>query len=121
MQTLLDMIGRSVRHGTLEFFAPDGQRWTLGHGDPHAAIRLRNDAALRQILRRPELNFGETYMNGAWEPEQGGLLPVLRVAMQIASELKRSPLARYAEWAGSLIAELNNPIRSRANVNHHYD
>src|SRR5258708_13256180 len=64
-------------------------------------------------------------MNGAWEPEQGGVLPVLRVAVQIARDWRQSssgsPLARYAQWVGGLFAEFNNPIRSRANVSHHYD
>ena len=120
MQTLLDLMGRGVRDGTLEFIAPGGRRWMLGHGEPHAAIRLRDGAPLRQILRRPELSFGETYMDGAWDPQGQSLLQVLRVAVQIAREWRRSPLARYLEMARSLVAEFNSPIRSRRNVSHHY-
>jgi len=120
MQGLLDTIGRGFSEGTLEFVAPDGRRWTLGSGAPRVRLRLQQAAVLRRILRRPAMNFGETYVDGHWEPEGCSLSEVLGVALRFEQHRQRRhphPLARL----GALIGELNSPLRARRNVAHHYN
>src|SRR3546814_1664934 len=70
MQLLLDAIGRGFDGGTLEFVAGD-DIWMLGHGEPRARVQLRDPGVLREILLRPSLKFGETYMEHGWEPADG--------------------------------------------------
>src|SRR3546814_15871826 len=84
MQLLLDAIGRGFDGGTLEFVAGD-DIWMLGHGEPRARVQLRDPGVLREILLRPRLEFGETYMEHGREPADGDPLRVLAV------EIGRAP------------------------------
>lgn len=120
MQGLLDTIGRGFSEGRLEFVAPDGRCRTLGNGEPRVRLRLQHDAVLRRILRRPAMNFGETYVDGLWEPEGCTLAEVLAVALRFELHRQRRhphPLARL----GALIGEINSPLGARRNVAHHYN
>jgi cyclopropane-fatty-acyl-phospholipid synthase len=121
MQSVLDLFSRRFRNGTLEFVAPGGRRWTLGRGEPHARIRLRNASTFWRIAIDPALALGETYMDGAWEPEAGRLLPVLEVcARNVAQSSGPSLLRRWRIWR-SRLHEWNGPWRARRNASHHYD
>ena len=123
MQGLLDTIGRGFSEGRLEFAAPDGRCWTLGNGEPRVRLRLQQAAVLRRMLRRPAMNFGETYVDGGWEPEGCSLAEVLGVALRFEQHRQHRqrrhphPLARLGAWIG----ERNSPLRARRNVAHHYN
>lgn len=123
MQALLDWMGSGFAVGRLEFAAPDGRTWTLGRGEPAARLRLRSAAVLRSILRNPGLRFGETYMEGGWEPDGCDLRDVMAVALRIehALQAKRGKLATALHRGRARLHELNTPLRSRRNVAHHYD
>ena len=121
MQIALDWIGRQVRNGRLEFVAPDGRRWSLGHGEPRASVRVRDAGVLLRILRNPTLAFPETYMDGDWEPEDGDLRKVIEAATQVAAALDGGRLAKITKSVGSRIGEWNTPLLARRNVSHHYD
>ncbi len=123
MQTLLDWMGSGFAVGRLEFAAPDGRTWTLGQGQPSARLRLRSGSVLRSILRNPALRFGETYMDGGWEPDGCDLRDVLAVAMRIehALQAKHGRLVMAIQRSRARLHELNTPLRSRRNVAHHYD
>src|SRR3546814_2810066 len=85
MQLLLDAIGRGFDGGTLEFVAGD-DIWMLGHGEPRARVQLRDPGVLREILLRPSLKFGATYMEHGWEPADGEMLRVLEVGLKRSEE-----------------------------------
>jgi cyclopropane-fatty-acyl-phospholipid synthase len=121
MEIVLDRIGRKFRQGCLEFRAADGRVWTLGRNEPRAVLRLNDPAALFKILLNPELHFGEAYMDGAWEPADGDLRHVIEVAVCMVHSMKSGPLETLLQRAVSWLGELNNPLRSRRNVHHHYD
>jgi cyclopropane-fatty-acyl-phospholipid synthase len=121
MQALLNAIGRQFRNGSLEFVAADGRRWTIGQGEPSARVALHDPPALRRILLNPQLALGETYMEGAWDPEDGRLLPVLMTGVHMLSSVHESALSRSWHRLRNLAAELNTPQRSRHNVSRHYD
>ncbi|GAC1628131.1 MAG: hypothetical protein NVS9B10_17740 [Nevskia sp.] len=125
MQTLLDWVGHGFDQGRLEFVAPNGRRWSLGRGEPHVRLRLRDEAVLRRILRNPELRLGEAYMDGGWRPDSDApvpdLLPVFEIGLKIAEHRSRSLPLRGLRQRSARFAERNTPQLARRNVAHHYD
>jgi len=121
MQKILDWVGRGFDQSSLEFVAPDGDSWRLGTGPAVARIKLRHRSVLRRLLRNPELEFGEAYMDGDWEPEDGDLLKVLQVGLHISAHRERLKPFRRLRLMLAEFAERNTPHLSRKNVAHHYD
>lgn len=119
IRTLLAWKGRSLDGGTLEILQPEGQTLSVGRGTPKATIRVRDRSVLARIARHPELAFGETYVEGGWEPVGATLLEVMEVAMRMLSARE----TRRPRWH-TLVGrwhERNGVHRSRHNVSHHYD
>ncbi len=120
---ILSLLERRLHTGTLSVQMPDGITHTLGEGMPQAHIVVHRRDVLRRIARDPELELGETYMDGGWEPGEGGLLAVFALAavnqQQVLADRVglRGVVSRLRHHA----VELNNARRSRANVHHHYD
>ncbi len=121
MESLLNRVSGKFGQGCLEFQAADGRVWTLGRHEPRAVLRLHDPAALFRILRNPELQFGETYMDGAWDPADGDLLRVLEVGIGMVATMQTTRLDFLLRKAFAWLGEFNNPLRSRRNVHHHYD
>lgn len=121
LQYLCNWIGRRFRHGTLELRVPDGRTWTLGQGSPRATLLLRDESVLLRLLRHPELQFGEAYVEGAWQPADSSLLPVLEVCQRNLAAADRQDAARWGRRILSRIAEWNDARRSSRNARHHYD
>ncbi len=122
MQTLVDLVARHWTGDALEFALPDGRHWQFGSGPPAATVTLRDRSTLLRILRNPFLAFGETYMDGEWEPRGGDLAQVLKVCARHADGVHvpligAESLRRALSWVG----EVNSERRARSNVHHHYD
>ena len=114
-----DLLERFIRQGRLKVVAPDGRETTYGDGTPYAAWRLNQPGAWRAMLRNPQLNLGETYMDGGWDITEGSLhdlLTILRrnIEANLGGSHWLNPL-----WA--LLGSWNNVAASRRNVSHHYD
>jgi cyclopropane-fatty-acyl-phospholipid synthase len=119
IRSLLALKGRYLRGGTLRFLLPDGDAVEVGQGEPKAAIRVRDRSVLARIALKPEIAFGETYVDGGWEPHDASLLDVLEVCMKLLTEREaRASISRVAlgSWR-----ERNDAPRSRLNASHHYD
>ncbi|WP_211234562.1 SAM-dependent methyltransferase [Solimonas soli] len=121
IQLLLDALGHGFHAGTLRFVIDGGDVYTLGDGEPVATLHLRDAAVLREILLRPALKFGETYMDQGWQPEDGDLLRVLEVGVKFEEDLDHRMRGRRVRALLSQVLELNNPLASRHNVEHHYN
>lgn len=121
MDGVLDRAGRQFRNGSLTLEAPGGVNWSLGLGPPHARIRLRSRTVLRRILLDPALQFGETYMDGDWQPAGCRLVDVLEAAVTMIDSQAQSPLGRLAAIARSQLGELNSSWRAGRNARRHYD
>lgn len=121
METILARIGRRFGQGCLEFRAADGRVWLLGHNEPRAVIKLNNPAALARIALNPRMRFGESYMDGAWDPADGDLRRVLEVGVQMVNSVTPGRIEQHLHNVLAWLGELNNPLRSRSNVHHHYD
>ena len=59
------MFEKYICVGQLTVIAANGERRTFGWGEPQATIQFTSADCLPRILRNPQLNLGETYMQGA--------------------------------------------------------
>lgn len=121
MDGVLDWAGRQFRSGSLTLEAPGGVTWSLGAGSPHARIRLSDRKVLWRILLDPARQFGETYVDGDWEPAGCELVDVLEAAVSMSDSRPQGTLARLAAIARSQLGELNSSLRAAWNVRRHYD
>lgn len=121
MDIFIDYLRRNIRHGSIQLHLPDGTHHTLGQGQPEAHWIFTDPKAIGRILRDYDLELGETYMEGGWRTNPGGLLTLLEVLMLNFSETKEDGLRG---WLVNLyrIFQLGNRVtRSYRNVSHHYD
>lgn len=113
-----------VRNGSLTVNWPDGRTDTYGTGLPHAAIRVHGRWSPWTIGVRPDLAFGEAYMDGRVTMEEGTIADVLEILLSNLGAGARPWLltmrSRLRLWLRAL-AQFNPAPRSRRNVAHHYD
>ncbi|MCK9192278.1 MAG: cyclopropane-fatty-acyl-phospholipid synthase family protein [Nevskia sp.] len=121
MQKILDWVSRGFDQSSLEFVAPGSRRWRMGTGPVGAQVQMREASVLRRLLKNPEMQFGEAYMDGDWTPENGDLLKVLQVGLNISAHRERLTPFRRLRRSLAAFAERNTPHLSRRNVAHHYD
>lgn len=110
-----------VRHGSLHIHLPGGRVQSLGAGEPAAHMIVHRPFALVRMLRRPEISVGDCYMNGDWDPGEGGLLRIFEV---FARNLRPDATLGWRAWlkrVHSRLGEFHPPGRSRRNVESHYD
>ncbi|MCC2657458.1 MAG: SAM-dependent methyltransferase [Panacagrimonas sp.] len=121
MDAVLDWKQGRFRHGSLTFEAPDGASWNLGHGAPQARIRLHRKRSLWRMLLHPDLQFGEAYVEGAWDPLGCTLEQVLEAAVAMTDSDAVSARWRVLSRAAERIAELNDAWIAARRIRHHYD
>ncbi|WP_219218335.1 class I SAM-dependent methyltransferase [Variovorax boronicumulans] len=117
--------GPLVRRGHLSVRLPDGQTLAFGDGgQPRAGIRFTDRRAVWALLRDPDLQFGELFMQGRLQVEEGTVYDVLELFLRDAKDVQPGPFVRLLDrWRMALrpLLQRNRPSRSRANVAHHYD
>jgi cyclopropane-fatty-acyl-phospholipid synthase len=121
MDAVLDWKQGRFRHGSLRFEGPGGAAWTLGHGAPHARVRLHRRSALWRMLLHPDLQFGEAYIDGAWDPLDCTLEQVLEAAVAMTESDAYSMRWRAMSRAAEFVAELNDAWVAARRIRHHYD
>ncbi|GAB2816449.1 cyclopropane-fatty-acyl-phospholipid synthase family protein [Comamonas piscis] len=124
-QLLARNLAPLVVTGVLEVVFPSGQRQLFGAGtSPTASIRFTDTRAMWAILRDPDLNFGEMFMQGRLVVEQGSIYDVLELLLRHAKDVPVSATVRTLDaWRMRLKPLLQHNLRrkARANVAHHYD
>lgn len=117
----LTWLEKWIRTGSLHLYMPDGRTFSVGEGEPAAHVHIHRKEALRRMLRDPDFAVGETYMDGGWSPGEGGLLPLFELYFCNSFPDEGG---RMMAWLGRglrFIREMNGRLRSRRNVQHHYD
>jgi cyclopropane-fatty-acyl-phospholipid synthase len=95
-----------------------------GTGAPCAAIKILGSWTPWRIGLRPDLAFGEAYMDGRLTIEQGTMADVLAI---ILSNLGSRRLPRIMQLSRTMrrllrtMSQFNTGRRSHRNVAHHYD
>ena len=114
-----------VTTGRLEVITPSGKALIFGDGgQPQARLRFADRRAVLALLRDPDLNFGELFMQQRLLVEQGTVYDVLELVLRGARHVPVSATVRLLDaWRMKLRPLLQNNLRgkSRANVAHHYD
>lgn len=121
MDAVLDWKQGRFRQGSLRLEGPNGSTWTLGHGAPHARIQLHRKHALWRMLLHPDLQFGEAYIDGDWDPLGCTLEQVLEAAVAMTESDTVSARWRVLSRAAEFVAELNDAWLAARRIRHHYD
>ncbi|HET8997192.1 MAG TPA: cyclopropane-fatty-acyl-phospholipid synthase family protein, partial [Acetobacteraceae bacterium] len=127
MQGILDAIlKRLITVGHLSVRWPDGSSKEYGTGDrPAAAMAIRTQSAVRQLVRNPALTFGECYMDGTVTAEGCTIYDLLDLLVRnLTVGGNNHPGARLRRVVGHVRRRLDqyNPARkAQRNVAHHYD
>jgi cyclopropane-fatty-acyl-phospholipid synthase len=118
-------LSRLIARGTLRVTWPNGRSRTFGQGEPRASIRFTDALTPYRIASRPELSFGEAYMDGRLIVEEGDIADVVKILLMNDGETRHPPLvmrmARALRRAMKPISQFNPMNRARRNVAHHYD
>ena len=121
---LRPLLSRLVRQGSLTVLYPREKQETFGSGAPHLAIRLHDRRAGWELLLRPDLKFGELYMDGRLTLERGSLAELLEMLTSGLAQMRPSGLHRIERAFRRLtrrMAQYNPIARSKDHVAHHYD
>jgi len=115
-----------LRHGQLDVQLPDGSSARFGQLGPDAAlrgaIRLRNWKVCAAALKRGDIGFAETYIDGDWTTPD--LAELLRLFIANRDEVESIV---YGTWWGSLLHRVRHVLNrnskrgSKKNIHAHYD
>ena len=115
----LRLLEQFIQRGQLTVIDHEGRERAFGEGQPVAVWRWNRPRTFPRILRNPQLNLGETYMDGEWDVAEGtlhGLLTILRVNLE--ANVTHS---RWLDPVWAVLRSWNGLTASRRNVSHHYD
>ena len=108
--------------GTLAVGLPDGTRRIFGHGEPTASIDISDWSVFDEAMRRGDIGFAETWIDGRWRTES---LPSLLSLLVINRRELESAI--YGTWWGQFFDRVRHLLRantrsgSRRNIHAHYD
>jgi cyclopropane-fatty-acyl-phospholipid synthase len=120
------MMGRFVQVGALTILDAAGRAHVL-KGDapgPEVTIKLHDKKLHHQLFLNPELKTGEAYMDGTLTIEQGALRDLLTLYALNRKNLRAQPVQKTMRaWVKRMRGFLpkNDAVRSKKNVETHYD
>ncbi len=117
----IELLKNNIKFGRLLLTLPDGTQHQFGDHGPEAYWRLSSEAAIARILRDPEMELGETYMEGGWGAGELGLRSLLEVLMRNFQNAQAKGWARLRKGLLELLRQGNRIAHSYRNVEHHYD
>ncbi len=117
----LKLLEKRIGLGSFHLHLPGGRVYSVGQGEPAAHMIVHRPAALRGMLRNPEIALGESYMNGDWDPGEGGLLRVFEVIARNQKLATQGGMGAWFRRALSWLGEIHPLRRSQHNVERHYD
>jgi cyclopropane-fatty-acyl-phospholipid synthase len=116
LQRILDFLG----HPPIRFVLWNGEEFASTGEPPVGRIVIRNRAALRRLLLRPRIEFGDTFRDGLLEID-GNLTQVLVTLFQSVVHRPRRGLLGRILTVGTGRHRSHSVNNSRDNVHHHYD
>jgi cyclopropane-fatty-acyl-phospholipid synthase len=119
------MFRRFVQSGTVEIVDAHGRlhRHSGGPG-PHVRVKLHDPKLHLALALNPELRAGEAWMDGTLTIEEGSLRDLLTIFATNRAHLRGLPLQKAVRAASKKLSrafQRNTLLKSRANVEHHYD
>lgn len=113
---ILHQVLLQIRHGAIKVSYWDGTTVTYGKGRPYFHLTIKNPGAVRAMLKKLSLGFGEGYMNGDIEIE-GELDQPLRLAAENQAAFARFGNLRIM----NRVSNVNVRSKQKEHVQHHYD
>jgi cyclopropane-fatty-acyl-phospholipid synthase len=117
-------LAQIIRRGSLDVKTASGHRLRFGDGTAERlSIRFNDAGAQLQLLRNPELSFGELFMDGRIDVTSGTIYDVLALVARNTTN-RRPAWFGIFDWGRKSINRLyqrNNAHRARRNAAHHYD
>jgi cyclopropane-fatty-acyl-phospholipid synthase len=99
--------------------------YVFGKSFPIIKVRLTNKYIAKKLFRNPNLHFGEGYMNGEIIIEEGTIEQLIDVSTLCYNDfVQKNFFYRIYENFSSyfkVFQQLNEAIKSKKNVAHHYD
>jgi len=117
----LKLLEKHLKDGALTLHLPTGETRAVGAGRPLVDWHLHKPGTLGRIIRNPELNLGETYMDGEWSAGEGQLPALLGLLMRNNAEPQDNWLQRQLVRLLGPLRTWNPVRRSYRNVARHYD
>jgi cyclopropane-fatty-acyl-phospholipid synthase len=125
MILLKRLLAKLIRSGALALTGPDGAVHLFGEASATPIRATIHDArTARRIARNPALGAGEAYMDGGLSIENDDIMGLLGLIAHNVRWDRDNP-TRVALWKAqrllSRFQQLNDALRSKNNVAHHYD
>jgi cyclopropane-fatty-acyl-phospholipid synthase len=130
-KALLDyLLSRSVRQGRLGVVFADGTASVYGtpaQGFPEVVVRFTDDRVPRDIVMDPRLGTAEAFIDGRLLIEEGDVMDLISLLRannrwEEGGDLAEpGALKRLLDYAGFAVEQINNRVRAKRNVAHHYD
>jgi cyclopropane-fatty-acyl-phospholipid synthase len=118
------LFSQVIKQGTLTVVWPSGKTVSYGAGSPRATIKVHGTWTPWTIGFRPDLVFGEAYMDGKVTVEHGTIADVLAIMLMNLNAGRLPGILRASrtlrQWLRS-VAQFNSARRARRNVARHYD
>jgi cyclopropane-fatty-acyl-phospholipid synthase len=115
---------RLVTRGALDVFLPSG-KFSIGDGGgPNVAIRFADAKAVAELLRDPDMKFGELYVEGRLTLIEGDLPTLVSLLFQNGVAMRRDTARKTYEALRRFrhrVSGANGFFRARRNVERHYD
>ncbi|WP_053240004.1 SAM-dependent methyltransferase [Pleomorphomonas koreensis] len=122
---LRGLLNKLVTRGSLEVELYNGTRWVFGDGSgQRVVVRIADKATAGELIRDPEVRFGELYMDGRLDVVEGTLYDLLKLLLQHGTAMRSftgRKLLLAARKVRHVLFGRNTLGRSRRNVVHHYD
>ena len=123
---LARLFSKIYKSGGIVLIDSYGQKFICGTPDLNKPITLRilNKKLNWKLLINPDLSFPEAYMNGDIKIENGSLFDFLNLTFKNLgrSEINTSGyLVKKILHGWRFITNYNFPLKSKKNVEHHYD
>ena len=125
MFLLAKLLRSFIKRGTLRVIDADGTLHVFGQGAPEVTVRLHDRKVPLRIVRNPDLQTGEAYMDGTLTVENGASVHDFLYLFSLNRGTFNAQ--KSAQWRRRLFRALRrwhqaNPVGVAAkNARHHYD
>jgi cyclopropane-fatty-acyl-phospholipid synthase len=120
------LLTKIFKEGGIILIDYEGQKFICGNPDLKKPLTLKilNKKLNYKLLINPELSFPEAYMNGEIKIENGTLLDFLNLTFKNLGRSEINTTGYFIKkilHAYRFLTNFNLPLRSKKNVEHHYD
>jgi len=109
------------REGSLTVRIGQGQPFTVGSGEPHLSVFVKDARTAARLAANPAMALGEGFMDGDVVVENGSIYDLLDLAGRNLKHRKTTRLGPVRRTLADWFQQANARAQSRRNVAHHYD